>query len=95
MALEKREKVGLNRAGAQSVLAERIKEVRFHKEFGTRKIENILFEDFGEQLLEKFSKMSKRSWDRDEIIMRKRLNPVFGRKFLTEIAPAAKADTYL
>ena len=82
-----RECVGANRAVAQQVLGERLKEITEARDLGIRHIEKITLEAFAEKYLKTHAKPNKLSWERDESVLRKHLLPLLGNRFLTEITP--------
>ena len=81
----RRAKVGPNKAVAHKVLGERLKQVTEELELGIKHIEKMSFEVFAPEYLEVHAKANKRSWQRDEIVIRKHLTPFFGDKLLSEI----------
>ena len=82
----KREMVGPSKKMAETALQKRKIEIAENKFLDIRKEEKILFEDFAKLYYETHSVPNKRSFIRDEGLI-KNLTGFFGGKFLHEITP--------
>jgi integrase len=80
----KRENVGKSRKLAETVLAKRKVQVIEGKFLDIERKEKILFKDMAEMFLENYSKVNKKSWNRDALSIRK-LNVSFADKYIYEI----------
>lgn len=83
-----REKIGPSKVMAENALAKRKTEIIENKFFDIKRACTIRFEDFAKEFFELHSKVNKKSWDRDEVLI-KHLNKAFKDKFLLEITPMA------
>ena len=81
----KREKVGSSKSLAEMALKKRKVEIAENKFLDIQRDNKIKFEEMAKTYLEAYSKPNKRSFRRDEVII-KNLLPYFGGKYLYEIA---------
>ena len=83
-----RQKIGLSKTLAESALAKVKTEITENKFLDIKRECTIRFEDFANEFFMLHSKVNKKSWDRDDVLI-KNLNKVFKDKFLLEITPMA------
>ena len=81
-----REKIGSSKALAEKVLSKRLAEIAEGKFLDRKKEKRHLFREAAEKFLE-YSLANKRSYRRDEGMLRRELLPAFGVKHLDEITP--------
>jgi len=82
----KREKIGSSKKLAEQVLAKRKIDIAEGKYLDRQKQEKITFEEFSERYLKDYSIPNKRSWKETDKYYVKRLNSVFGKKYLYTIS---------
>jgi len=87
----KREKIGASKKLADQVLAKRKVEIAENKYLDVRSQPRIRFEEMAEEYLGRYSKVNKKSWERD-VVSVKRLNCLFEGKYLSEIKPRMIED---
>lgn len=80
----KREKIGVNKKLAVSILAKRKVQVVEGKFLDIKKNEKIKFEDMANLFLESYAKVNKKSWKRDQLSI-KNLSVSFKGKYIYEI----------
>lgn len=80
----KREKIGPSKKLAQDVLRKRKVQIAENRFLDVKRDQKIRFEDFAKDFLSNYSKPNKRSWWRDEGIV-KILSKLYGGKYLHEI----------
>jgi len=80
------ESIGPSKKSAQNVLHKRLTEIAEGKHLDKRDLKPLLFKDFSQDYITKYSKVNKRSW-RDDVSRLKKLNRFFGEKCLHEITP--------
>jgi len=79
-----RKKIG-SKKDAENALAA-VKADILRGEFRFTKDKKVLFKDFAKEYLE-YAKVNKRSWDRDDAVLRNNLTPFFGNMLLSKIGP--------
>lgn len=79
-------KAGRTKPQAGAMLRKKLDEVQQEIILGGKSAVKIRFVDFAAEYLEKYSKINKRSWDRDKLSLR-HLSGYLGNKFLHEIGP--------
>ena len=79
-----RERIGTSKALAEKVLAKRVVEIAEGRFLNIRKEKHYRLEDAASRFVE-YSRANKKSFARDECIIRKNLLPAFGKKNLDEI----------
>jgi integrase len=85
------EAVGPDRKLAKAVARKRETEIFEGKFFPEKTNSKIKLKDFANEYMEKHSKRNKRSWRRDEFLL-KHLLPVFGDMYLSDITPKMVED---
>jgi len=88
----KRECIGSSKKLAETVLAKRMTQIAENKFLDIKKESNIRFSQFACEFLEIYSKPNKRSWDRDEGMI-KNLNQFFADDYLHDIC-SLKVEKY-
>lgn len=81
-----RQKIGTSKGLAETVLKKRKVEIAENRFLDIKKKQKIKFEDFAKTYLELHAKPNKRSWYKDEMMI-KRLGKYFDGKYLYEITP--------
>jgi integrase len=80
-----RKAVGQDKKVAEAVLRKVETELIENKWLDIKRENKIKFSDISREFLERYSKVNKRSWDRDEGIINLHLNRFLGNKFIFEI----------
>ena len=80
----KREKIGKSRKLAETVLAKRKVQIAEGRFLDIRRNEKIKFAEMSQLFLDNYSRVNKKSWDRDALSI-KNLNKFFSGKYIYEI----------
>ena len=80
-----RKAVGPDKKLAEAALKKIETQLIENKWFDIKREQKIKFPEVSKEFLEKYSKVNKRSWKRDEKIVNLHLNKFFGNKFIYEI----------
>jgi integrase len=82
-----REKVGASRVLAENALAKRKVEVAEGKFLDKKKTNNIKFEEFADEYIERHSKVNNKAWRKSDLNNIHILKQYFSQKLLSEITP--------